>query len=402
MSHFTVAVICNDVSEVPSLLAPYQENNMDDCPKEFLVFNDVEEESRNEWETKTKSEWYADFRHRIIEDFPNSQKDSVDIEAEIEKIKSAGIYSFMLTDGFDRDKANVGNTVSICGHVNNENGKENFREVFIRITESKNLTAEQIKSHLGISGLLRIRRNFETKYEFENWLKNRRWKNVSGIVIDGPSEIPLKTVYPVFENFMENWVGSHIDPETGKWGYWENPNAKWDWYTIGGRWMGSLLVKEDNEGEIGRPGTFKNEVPNTPRGYKWVDVCKISDVQWDKMFEISKFELLKNEAEDGDIWDILTEKIKIDERKKLNYGWYKPEYYIDRYGTKENYIKSVSSFGTYAVITPDGKWHAPGDMGWFGCSTESNDEKREFEDNFHKNFIEPNQDKFIVIVDCHI
>jgi len=35
MSHFTVLVIGKDVEEK---LAPFQENNMDDCPKEYLKF----------------------------------------------------------------------------------------------------------------------------------------------------------------------------------------------------------------------------------------------------------------------------------------------------------------------------------------------------------------------------
>ena len=34
-----------------------------------------------------------------------------------------------------------------------------------------------------------------------------------------------------------------IDDETGKRGYWENPNAKWDWYRIGGRASGLLKLK---------------------------------------------------------------------------------------------------------------------------------------------------------------
>lgn len=27
--------------------------------------------------------------------------------------------------------------------------------------------------------------------------------------------------------------------------YWHNPNAKWDWWTIGGRWRGRFLIQED-------------------------------------------------------------------------------------------------------------------------------------------------------------
>jgi hypothetical protein len=394
MSHFTVAVICNNVSEVEKLMAPYQENNMGDCPDEFMEFNDVEEESRKEWETETKSEWYADVSHRLWKE---------DVEAVINKIKEDGVFTFVETNGMDFHKLIPGARVSVCGHVNDERGSENYREVFIEITDVVELFWGDIIADFGFIGLLNARRNFETNREFRDCLRRTKKKRVTGRVIDGPNEIPLKNCYPSFEEFMEDYEGHSIDERTGKYGYWENPNAKWDWYTIGGRWLGSLLIKDDADGVAGKPGAFGNEIETTPAGYKWVDVCKVSDICWEKMSEIAKFELLKNEAVDGDIWDILTGKIKIDERKKtMNYSWYKPEYFIERYGNRENYIKSSSSFGTYAVITPDGQWNSSGDMGWFGCSSESAEDKRNFDDNFHINFIEPNQDKTIVIVDCHI
>ncbi|GJM78137.1 hypothetical protein HMSSN139_06330 [Paenibacillus sp. HMSSN-139] len=53
MSHFTVAVITESLDKVEDLLAPYQENNMGDCPKEYLEFHDVEEEYRKIYENES-------------------------------------------------------------------------------------------------------------------------------------------------------------------------------------------------------------------------------------------------------------------------------------------------------------------------------------------------------------
>ena len=50
MSHFAVAVISHTPEEVESLLAPYQENNMGDCPSEYLEFVDIEEAERYSYE----------------------------------------------------------------------------------------------------------------------------------------------------------------------------------------------------------------------------------------------------------------------------------------------------------------------------------------------------------------
>jgi len=40
----------------------------------------------------------------------------------------------------------------------------------------------------------------------------------------------------------------------------QNPNAKWDWYQLGGRWSGMIKLKEGATGIIGKPGVFKNDV----------------------------------------------------------------------------------------------------------------------------------------------
>lgn len=102
-----------------------------------------------------------------------------------------------------------------------------------------------------------------------------------------------------------------------------NPNSKWDWYSIGGRW-GNLLVLKN--------GTTANS-------------AKIKDIDIDKMVDLC----------------------------------------------------------TYAVLTADGQWHSPGEMGWWGISSETEDEydkwKREFADRF---LLNADPELELTIVDCHI
>lgn len=261
MSHFTVAIICEDLEDLQKIMATYQENNMGDCPKEFLEFYDCTKEIDQGWNDEEKQ-------------------------------------------------------------------------------------------------------NYSTK-----------------------------------EEFIKDYFGYEFCEEKNAYGYWENPNAKWDWYVVGGRWMGSFLIKEENYGESGRPGTFNNEIPNTPKGYRWVDYCKVSDVCWDKMVEVKKFELLEKEDEDGDLWEILTDD---NHPKHREYSFWTAEYYRTKYKNKENYILLNTIFSTYAVISPDGKWNAPGEMGWFGFSSESNEDANNFTNEFYDKFIKPNMDKYIILVDCHI
>ena len=75
---------------------------------------------------------------------------------------------------------------------------------------------------------------------------------------------------------------------------------------------------------------------------------------------------------------------------------------MDHYKTKENYAKICSSFVTYAVVTPDGKWHQKGDMGWWGASSETGDESLDWDLHYKERFLDiakPNWE--LTVCDCH-
>jgi len=165
-----------------------------------------------------------------------------------------------------------------------------------------------------------------------------------------------------------------------------NPNSKWDYYDYGGRWGGQLKLKMDGKG----------------------DKAKAGEIDWDAMFSLPK----KDAERAGRFWDAYVlrkfpegvSEENADTYIHENFGFilYKPEYYLERYGTKEGYIRSLGLWNTYAVLDEKG-WHAPGDMGWFGCSDETVDEARDWEENFRARFIDTlDPDDKIYIVDCHI
>ena len=90
-------------------------------------------------------------------------------------------------------------------------------------------------------------------------------------------------VYPTFEEFMEGWHGtSERDEKTGRYGYWHNPNAKWDWYQVGGRWTGFFKPKAGAVGYLGEPGAFDNKPTEG-----WVDSIKLKDIDIEGMLEES-------------------------------------------------------------------------------------------------------------------
>lgn len=162
-----------------------------------------------------------------------------------------------------------------------------------------------------------------------------------------------------------------------------NPDSKWDWYEIGGRWPSQLRLKD---------GTAADSAP-------------AGEVDWDKMLSTSP----AKEAERAEFWDeyVLGKTPEgIDGEKYLQakypYEFYRPEYYIEFYGTKEEYVRRMGLWYTYAAVDEKG-WHEPGKMGWWGCSSSTAESQKDWEDNFRARFIDTlDPEDRVIIVDCHI
>lgn len=177
--------------------------------------------------------------------------------------------------------------------------------------------------------------------------------------------IPIKDIFKDFDSFME-YHGCDFQDGIG-YGYWSNKNAKWDWYQVGGRFSGFLVSNVD--------GSSKDEIPID----EW-DIDYTEDGKYDSML-----------AE----WDCLIDK---------NCYPYGMKYMIDRYDNANTYASICCTNFTYAVITPDGEWHSPGTVGWWGYSSDTGKEFRDWVFNFKDNFYNPylNKDYIVTIVDAHI
>jgi hypothetical protein len=148
-----------------------------------------------------------------------------------------------------------------------------------------------------------------------------------------------------------------------------NPQSKWDWWVIGGRWS-----KENNILQI------KDFV--------------LYDTPTDQQIEHYK-----------KCWEYLNNEIEVENPfKEFGYelGMFKKEYLKEKYGSLENLIKSKISNLPYSFVDENG-WYEQGKMGWFGmdnATKESIDGYTKFAENYFRDI--KNQDKYIVFVDCHI
>ena len=193
--------------------------------------------------------------------------------------------------------------------------------------------------------------------------------------------------------FASEYYGQKVD-ENGNLLTTYNPNSKWDWYQIGGRWAGLLRVKDDTDGIRGNPSLLMDEFEYKSNE---VDSAQFGDIDWEKMLHDPE-----QEKKLRDFWKsaINTENDK--ERFDKGILW-TPKYYLDMYKTEDEYVRRLTLFSTYAVVTNDGVWHGKGDMGWWGISSESNDEAADWDDGFWNTFLANlDPDTLITIVDCHI
>jgi hypothetical protein len=307
MSHFTVLVIGHNPEDQ---LQPFQENNMDDCPKEYLAFNSVEDE----------------YKERFAKENPNAQYES--------------------------------------------------EEAY--------------------------------KVAFDSYLKDR---------------------------------GYEKDPTTGQYGYWENPNAKWDWYQLGGRWTGFFKLKADANKEFAIQGSAGLMTKPAGKGYADTALKRDIDIAGMRAEEekeakeryeriesifpngIPKIEIAWSKIIDSDgpykdmsrddrrefyhnqegvkAWKEATH-LKADEVSddlRSFYIWADQE---DFQCSKEEYIKKAGDgvLLTFAVLK-DGKWYERGEMGWWACVSNEKSEG-EWEREFSQLIDELPEDTLLSVYDCHI
>jgi hypothetical protein len=212
--------------------------------------------------------------------------------------------------------------------------------------------------------------------------------------------------------------------------YQENPNAKWDWYSLGGRWSGFFKLKPGATGETGRPGVFGNQAESGS-----VDQCRVKDIdiagmrdeagkkaaeQFDQLKRLMGGSIPKikkswkahidegfNETTRDRYWSQAA-LVKLNQVRKSE-GLSKADrdfltwVDLEKYQMpRETYIERArnGAIGTFALLK-DGQWYERGEMGWWGAVGNEKDESR-WQEEFSKLFDTLDPDTIVSVVDCHI
>ena len=199
-----------------------------------------------------------------------------------------------------------------------------------------------------------------------------------------------------------------------------NPDRKWDWYQIGGRWSGFLKLKEGAIGENGQRSWMsrEEEIPSTHcdsalkgdidiEGIR-NDVGNDAGKEWDKVHEVVG-------DSTWETWDSVRNRMNIDEAREF-YNNQEPvkklrerndvgNWYSGNDGflvSREEFVSQARSraISTFAVLK-DGVWYEKGEMGWFGIS-DDNMEQSDWDAEVGKLIDSVSDDTRITIVDCHI
>lgn len=216
-----------------------------------------------------------------------------------------------------------------------------------------------------------------------------------------------------------------------------NQESRWDWYTVGGRWRGFFKLKQvamdrATEARLGEPGAFGNDpvydADEVLRGDVDAEAMRSASGEaagerWDRAHK-----LFKGTAE-PDAWEVVLGRHpddvgaaraeyavqprieavrKHDELCRKEDRW--DDALLGIFGKIEEYAVSREEYVQRArdnAICPyaylkNGEWFAPGEMGWFGMSSDTDEEQTRFAREFNAMFDALPDDTPLAMVDAHI
>lgn len=213
-------------------------------------------------------------------------------------------------------------------------------------------------------------------------------------------DVPAKEYFDDFRHFMEYWCGYGEDSFRGdKVGRFTNPNSRWDWWTVGGRWSDSLLLKDGSKTDSAQKKDIDFITPVNQARERATELFDNMNVLINGR-EFTTWTQAMAQNEDISVArEVYNDQAILEEMKTLadaNWGFDPDPFFGDR----EEYIDNAGllAISTYAFLI-DGEWIEKGSMGWWGMS--SNDDP-EWENNIMDIIDNIDDDMYITTVDCHV
>lgn len=225
------------------------------------------------------------------------------------------------------------------------------------------------------------------------------------------------------------WNGNAYILEDGEWREYStyNPDSKWDWYQLGGRWTGCFIkLKDGAQGTIGDSSWASRNSPG-------VDQARKKDIDFDAIKLSAREEALRIYRECADkcggriphlelSWNTIIDSaeyanLDIKQKRELYHSQASVKTWGNKVNddmpfgysledfqcTEEEYATraELNSFIPYAVLY-EGEWISRGDMGWFGVTITTHYDETEWVKNVWKIIEECPDDTLFSFYDLHI
>lgn len=199
-----------------------------------------------------------------------------------------------------------------------------------------------------------------------------------------------------------------------------NPNKKWDWWQVGGRYTGKFKLKAKALGVVGRPGLMTEEAPP---GY--ADEARKGDIDLAQMREDAavKARALWRSTRDitgglgWDTWDDTRGRYSGDINRARDEYAAQPAIVLLKASGRREYSWEIdcelaldeevyvqrrrdAALSSYAFLR-GGIWTERGSMGWFGCASDEMTQAQ-WQDLFNRMIDQLPDDMLLTVVDCHI
>lgn len=199
--------------------------------------------------------------------------------------------------------------------------------------------------------------------------------------------------------------------------------AKWDWYSIGGRWGGYFTLKPGRTGRLGDPSTF-DRIDGDKRDHSKVDQARKGDIDLEAMRAESKrkaeqqydhFALVTTGLPWPESWDSIRKRLEtIEEAREFYHAqsmikamkqdkellWCESH---EEFGqNRAQYVEreTRNAIRTFAVVK-NRTWYEKGQMGWWGMVANEQDTEQ-WSWQFEQLIESLSDDTLFTIVDCHI
>jgi len=257
---------------------------------------------------------------------------------------------------------------------------------------------------------------------------NRGYAKLSAAEVDENLSLTTEELY---EKYGDDW-NSNVWRKVWDWKkfkkVWKefstyNPDSKWDWCSLGGRWRGFFKVFDKRKSRLGESGSGGNkplyDADQSVKGninFEWMK----AKAQWNAMERWGKAHEILGHLPYNRSWDVVRREYKDIGKARDIYGNQLRVKAVEEYEEKDHDFFSFNAgadeflvdqdayignagrdyMTTFAVLK-DGKWYQRGEMGWWGIVTDRKEDSQ-WDIEFNKLIADLPDDTLLSVYDCHI